>query len=202
MLFRSADTVFVGYGIDEPRVGINDYAGLDVRGKIVVLLAGYPKGMESEVGAHLSNFKVEAAEKHGAIGIVGIDTDQSEKTRSWAKRVEVLHSKGMTWMTPDGKPFVEVPEVWRGVSLNRPAAEYLFAGAPQTLADVRKEADKAVDREFAANLELKEALVKEARERALTIIESKGQGLDYRARAIRATQISIWVADKIGRAHV
>lgn len=43
--------------------------------------------------------------------------------------------------------------------------------------------------------EREEALSNEAHERALAIIEGKGQGLDYRARAIRATQISIWVAD-------
>lgn len=39
-----------------------------------------------------------------------------------------------------------------------------FRAAQDVFFNARKEADKAVDREFAANLELKEALVKEARE--------------------------------------
>ena len=30
-----------------------DYAGLDVTGKIAVVLMGSPKGMDSEIGAHL-----------------------------------------------------------------------------------------------------------------------------------------------------
>ena len=48
-----APLVFVGYGIHDTRLSLDDYAGLDVRGKIVVALAGAPKGMDSEVAAHL-----------------------------------------------------------------------------------------------------------------------------------------------------
>jgi hypothetical protein len=50
----TAPLVFVGYGIDNDLIGINDYKGLDVKGKIVVVLRGYPTGMASEEGAHLS----------------------------------------------------------------------------------------------------------------------------------------------------
>ena len=35
--------VFVGYGIDEPDAGWNDYEGLDLTGKIAVMLPGAPK---------------------------------------------------------------------------------------------------------------------------------------------------------------
>src|SRR4051812_29942016 len=41
----SAPLVFVGYGLDVPGQGLDDYRGLDVRGKIVVQLAGFPKGL-------------------------------------------------------------------------------------------------------------------------------------------------------------
>lgn len=43
--------------------------------------------------------------------------------------------------------------------------------------------------------EREDALHQQAHERALAIVEGKNQGLDYRARAIRSAQISIWVAD-------
>src|SRR5699024_4160196 len=36
------ELVFVGYGIEAPAFGVDDYAGLDVKGKIVVALAGRP----------------------------------------------------------------------------------------------------------------------------------------------------------------
>jgi Zn-dependent M28 family amino/carboxypeptidase len=39
---KDSDVVFVGYGINAPERGWNDYAGLDVRGKTVVILVNDP----------------------------------------------------------------------------------------------------------------------------------------------------------------
>jgi Zn-dependent M28 family amino/carboxypeptidase len=39
---KGSDVVFVGYGINAPEKGWNDYAGLDVRGKTVVILVNDP----------------------------------------------------------------------------------------------------------------------------------------------------------------
>ena len=39
----SADIVFVGYGISAPAKGLDEYAGIDVTGKIVLVLKGSPK---------------------------------------------------------------------------------------------------------------------------------------------------------------
>ncbi|MBN8809092.1 MAG: M28 family peptidase [Sphingomonas sp.] len=39
---RDSDVVFVGYGINAPEKGWNDYAGIDVRGKTVVVLINDP----------------------------------------------------------------------------------------------------------------------------------------------------------------
>ena len=36
--------MFVGYGLDDARLGLTDYRGLDVRGKTVVALSGTPGG--------------------------------------------------------------------------------------------------------------------------------------------------------------
>jgi hypothetical protein len=38
----SAPLVFVGYGLENAAFGLDDYKGLDVKGKIVVMLAGFP----------------------------------------------------------------------------------------------------------------------------------------------------------------
>ena len=40
----TAPVVFAGYGLREPRVGRDDYAGLGVRGKAVLVLRGVPEG--------------------------------------------------------------------------------------------------------------------------------------------------------------
>jgi Peptidase family M28 len=42
VLVINSDVVFVGYGIVAPEIGWDDYAGLDVRGKSVVVLPGEP----------------------------------------------------------------------------------------------------------------------------------------------------------------
>ncbi|MEY4269738.1 MAG: hypothetical protein RLZZ58_954, partial [Pseudomonadota bacterium] len=39
---KNSDVVFVGYGINAPEKGWNDYAGVDVKGKTVVILVNDP----------------------------------------------------------------------------------------------------------------------------------------------------------------
>lgn len=66
--------VFAGYGIDIPG-GYSDYNGMEVKGKIVVLVAGAPDGMISTLTAHFSNAgnKFGTAAQKGAVGVLLID---------------------------------------------------------------------------------------------------------------------------------
>jgi hypothetical protein len=43
-----AGMVFAGYGINDPVLRINDYAGLDARGKIAVVMAGPPRACRAK----------------------------------------------------------------------------------------------------------------------------------------------------------
>lgn len=63
--------VFAGYGVEIPG-GYSDYAGIDVKGKIVVLVGGAPDGLHSTVTAHFSNGgnKMNVAFEKGAIGVI------------------------------------------------------------------------------------------------------------------------------------
>jgi len=69
-----AEVVFAGYGITAPQQGWDDYAGLDVKGKIVLVLAGFPgipgKNFSTywEDGRHKS---VNAKER-GALALIRI----------------------------------------------------------------------------------------------------------------------------------
>ena len=66
--------VFVGYGLDIPGE-YSDYAGVDVKGKIVVIMAGAPDGYHSTVTAHLSNVgnKLNTAFSKNAVGAIVIN---------------------------------------------------------------------------------------------------------------------------------
>jgi len=70
--------VFAGYGITAPEHGYDDYAGMDVRGKIVLVMKHEPGEKDSTScfdGINDSRYsllttKVENAMKHGAIGML------------------------------------------------------------------------------------------------------------------------------------
>lgn len=129
----TAELVFVGYGINDPKLGINDYAGLDVRGKIVVVLGGSPVGItSSEVASHLSQQKDEMAAAAGAIGLFEIGNPTNRPVTDW------VDAKGVAGSVAPGLRV-------RGM-VSRPLAEKLFAGAPIALAAVleRRAARQAV----------------------------------------------------------
>lgn len=138
----SAPVVFVGYGIDDARLGLDDYAGLDVRGKIVVALRGYPAGLPDEEGAYLAGAKARTAQTHGAIGLFSIDTIRSMKARPWARLVQAAAVPRFSWIGDDGRPFDESPGIRVAGSLNSRAAAALFAGAPRSIAAIRRDAAK------------------------------------------------------------
>jgi hypothetical protein len=137
-----ARAVFVGFGIEDQRFGIDDYEGLDVEGAIVVTLTGSPKGLPSEEGAHMSAQKSKLAQAHGAIGRVSIATLQDEKVFPWNKVLEYANDPGYGWLEADGRVHSDAPLIRGGGYLNTPAAELLFSGAQRGLADILQEADR------------------------------------------------------------
>lgn len=102
--------VFVGYGLVAPEHGRDDYAGLDVKAKIVVALSGAPKFLQTEERAYYRSGRVKAAAAlaHGAVGFVSVDTLTGERLYPFANAVRQYRSWGMTWVKPDGTPFVAV----------------------------------------------------------------------------------------------
>jgi Peptidase family M28/PA domain len=139
---ETASVVFVGYGIDDPKGGQNDYAGLNVKGKIVAILSGFPKGMRSDIGAHYGRSKAKMAEKRGAIGIITVRTLERERTRPWTREIEGPVHPSLAWAEANGSAFSEAPGIRFAVSLHDKAANTLFAGAPIPLAAILAVADK------------------------------------------------------------
>ena len=67
----TAPVVFVGYGISAPGQGHDDYAGLDVKGKIVLTAPGTPPGVDQSKITDQEQ-KGEAAKAHGAVALLEI----------------------------------------------------------------------------------------------------------------------------------
>lgn len=67
----SGEVVFAGYGISAPDLGYDDYANLDVTGKIAFVMRHAPNHEMDRFGDHATFVsKAKAAHAHGAVGIV------------------------------------------------------------------------------------------------------------------------------------
>jgi hypothetical protein len=139
-----SELVFVGHGISDPRLGIDDYAGLDVRGKTVVALRAVPDGTPSEIAAHLGSTKAHAAAARGAIGYIAIGKSRSRRPgagRAGQPDVDWIDSAGRAGTTPAGLRFT--------ATVSEAVAERLFEGAPATLAQIRSDGGRRGPKGFA-----------------------------------------------------
>lgn len=124
------DAVFVGYGLDSPNHGYDDYSGLDVRGKVVVMLSGMPeRGTPSEIAAHLSSQKMKMAERRGAVAAITIPTRAALARTPWAGLQGYAKAARLVWIGADGTPWASAPGVRIGVQATGAAARALFGGA-------------------------------------------------------------------------
>jgi len=75
----TSDVIFVGFGVTAPELNYDDYKGIDVKGKIVLVNRDVPPTdpMNPEykkwVGYCYHQYKLENAVKHGAAGFIYID---------------------------------------------------------------------------------------------------------------------------------
>ncbi|WP_214000664.1 M28 family metallopeptidase [Arsukibacterium sp.] len=132
----TAPLVFVSYGLVSEEFALDDYAGLDVKGKIVVQLAGLPASLPSEERAYLGSIKGKLAAERGAIGVITIHTPQQEKTRPYANSLLYLNTPRLAWLNADGEPGNGNSNLQAGAYLHSDAAVSLFEQEQQSLADI------------------------------------------------------------------
>lgn len=73
-----APIVFAGYGLQVPEARHDDLAGLDVKGKIVMLVTGGPSSIPGPLLAHYQSVRWEYLKKAGAIGVFGIQNPKGQ----------------------------------------------------------------------------------------------------------------------------
>ena len=138
---RSIDAplVFAGHGISDPRLGIDDYAGLDVRGKIVVAFEGAPEGLPSEVSAHLNSYKSIVAAGKGAAGLIEVS---GTGTRPGFNLLSYYDRPIMDWVDPTGNTQSQSTKLPLIAAISKDVAEKLFKSAGKdfaaTMAAARK----------------------------------------------------------------
>jgi hypothetical protein len=142
----TAPIVFVGYGIQAPEYGYDDYAGVDVRGKIVMMLSREPQASlaESRFKGTWDTFhaypawKPEVARRHGAAGVLIIQGPPRRPVRqaSGPTNGQVRTDRPNHSLT---SPFWDLPFF----NIDARVANDLLAASGRTVAELQSAIDKA-----------------------------------------------------------
>jgi hypothetical protein len=147
----TGDVVFAGYGVTAPEISYDDYAGIDVSGKVVLALYNAPAKLNSEIRAHYASpvQKLKNAANHGAAGIIFMFTPEDQERLPWQFARARMTDPGYTTMQPDGTAFLNEPRMAAVAYVNDAGAQKLFAGAPTSKEDAIASIGRGEPKSFA-----------------------------------------------------
>jgi Zn-dependent M28 family amino/carboxypeptidase len=129
-----APLVFVGYGLNVPEKKYNDFAGLDLKGKVVVIISGSPSEMPSPLASHYQSLseRAHALRAAGAIGIVSIPNPASMDI-PWS-RMKLARTRPSMALAESSMN--ESQGIQLLVTFNPAEAEKLFQGSGHTFDEI------------------------------------------------------------------
>ena len=124
-----APLVFVGYGLSVPEMKYDDLAGLDLRGKVIVLLTGGPASIPGPLRAHYQSARNEALQRAGVIGVISIQNPKGQDI-PWerSKLARFMPSLSLVETAASGQQL--------SVTVNPAHAEKFFAGSGHTWQEI------------------------------------------------------------------
>lgn len=129
-----APLVFVGYGLTVPEMNYDDLAGLDLKGKVAVMLAGAPAEIPGPLASHYSTAseRWKALQKAGVVGTITI-LNPASMDIPWS-RISV--NRAHPSMTLVGEEFDDTPGQKLSVAFNPARAAQLFDGSGHSLQEI------------------------------------------------------------------
>ena len=129
-----APLVFVGYGLNIPERGINDFAGVNLKGAVVVYVSSTPKSLPGPLQAHFGSAEERWKMYHaaGAIGTVAIANPKSMDI-PWARSTLARLQPAMSLAD---RALDEAPGQQLSVTMNPAHADKLLAGSGHTFAEL------------------------------------------------------------------
>ena len=142
--------VFAGYGITAPEFHYDDLAGIDVKGKILVVFNGAPASFPSAPAAYYSNsyVRIMNAVRHGAVGAITIHAGKFAARVSFDRLVRFFHEPDMRWLDAQGEPNDSVLDFKGFAIIDRPVGATLFEGASKTLDQALADAEAGKPQAF------------------------------------------------------
>ena len=132
-----APIVFVGYGLTVPEMRYDDLAGLDLRGKVVLLLSGGPSDIPGPLRAHYQNSRWETLKQAGVIGVISIQNPIGQDI-PWERSKLARLRPSLSLAEPD----LEDNQGQRlAVTFNPAKAEKLFVDSGHSFAEIMKLAE-------------------------------------------------------------
>jgi Zn-dependent M28 family amino/carboxypeptidase len=127
----TAPLVFAGFGVEAPELGRRDYTGLDVAGKIAVVLSGAPDAFPANQRAHHGSRRTQAevAAARGAVGLVVVRTRRDAQRVPWARVAAHAGHPVLRFRHPDGALQDAFEGLRFGAMLSERGAETLLAAA-------------------------------------------------------------------------
>jgi hypothetical protein len=134
-----AGAVFAGYGFAVPEMKYDDLAGLDVRGKIVVYLAGGPASIPGPIKSHYQHSaeRWKTLQSAGAIGIAVIENPRSMDI-PWARQAL---SRFQPQMSLADTALQSYAGLRFALTINPERADKFLAGSGHTFAEILAAAD-------------------------------------------------------------
>lgn len=159
-----APLVFLGSGLHLPEQGHDDFADIDLKGKIVVVLAGGPKRLSGALKSHARTAEFwPAMQKAGAIGAITV-ANPAQMDVPWARQKLFAETPGMRLADPE---LNDAKQPFLTATFSPAEAEMLFLASGRSFAEMLKIADagETLPR-FPLNLRLTGEVA--ARDRALS----------------------------------
>jgi Zn-dependent M28 family amino/carboxypeptidase len=147
-----APLVFIGYGLHLPEAGHDDFAGVDLGGKIAVVVNGGPAEISGPLKSYARDDRARLLEERGAVGLLQLGTPKAQGI-PWARLAGQASQPGMYLADA---PVRDIKAPFFLARFNPSETEKLFAGSGRTFAEIAALADasKPIPR-----LDLKQSLV-------------------------------------------
>jgi Zn-dependent M28 family amino/carboxypeptidase len=127
-----AQVVFIGYGLKVPEANYDDFAGQELKGKIVAVVPGGPSSIGTTIKAHYQSAD-ERRKNLAAAGAIGTITILNPKTMEipWSRIAGARFSERMELKDAAGAP---APEF--AMLVNPEHADKIFAGSGHTFQEI------------------------------------------------------------------
>lgn len=143
-----AELVFAGWGIKAPELRHDDYAGLNVKGKAIVILEGAPASFPGALRAHYSwiQQKERMAAQAGAIALLTLKSPEREQFSPWERARQARPLPALGWNDPATGE--EDPRIKATITLGPDAARSLFAQAGRDIEQMYRQSTASAPRGF------------------------------------------------------